>query len=319
MKVASSLPPSGPVPAILCRGLKKSYGDVRAVDGLDLEIRAGRVLRPARPERRRQDDDDRDPRGADAPRRRARSRSSAATGERTSGSCASASASRSRRRGFSDKLTVFETLDLFRSLYPRGRDPERLLADLSLEEKQRRARRQALGRPAPAPRGRLRARGRPGDPLPRRADDGPRPAEPPPALGASSRASARPGATVLLTTHYMEEAERLCDRVAIVDHGKIIAQGTPGRARRRPAGARTSSSSPRSRRSRPRTLKALPGVRDCRRRDDALVRRRRLARRRGAGAPRAARARRREARLALDAPRDARGRLHLADGTGAPR
>ena len=35
------------------------------------------------------------------------------------------------------------------------------------------------------------------------------------------------GGTVLLTTHYMEEAERLCDRVAIMDHGKVIAQGTP--------------------------------------------------------------------------------------------
>src|SRR5207249_8566412 len=35
------------------------------------------------------------------------------------------------------------------------------------------------------------------------------------------------GRTVLLTTHYMEEAERLCDRVAILDHGKVIALGTP--------------------------------------------------------------------------------------------
>ena len=35
------------------------------------------------------------------------------------------------------------------------------------------------------------------------------------------------GRTVLITTHYMEEAEQLCDRVAIVDHGKVIAQGTP--------------------------------------------------------------------------------------------
>ena len=35
------------------------------------------------------------------------------------------------------------------------------------------------------------------------------------------------GGTVLLTTHYMEEAERLCDRVAIMDHGKVIALGTP--------------------------------------------------------------------------------------------
>src|SRR5204862_3238509 len=35
------------------------------------------------------------------------------------------------------------------------------------------------------------------------------------------------GRTVLLTTHYMEEAARLCDRVAILDHGKVIALGTP--------------------------------------------------------------------------------------------
>src|SRR5207248_432899 len=35
------------------------------------------------------------------------------------------------------------------------------------------------------------------------------------------------GRTVLLTTHYMDEAERLCDRVAVVDHGKIIALGSP--------------------------------------------------------------------------------------------
>jgi len=38
----------------------------------------------------------------------------------------------------------------------------------------------------------------------------------------------RRGTTVLLTTHYMEEAERLCDEVAIVDRGRIIAQGLPG-------------------------------------------------------------------------------------------
>ncbi len=35
------------------------------------------------------------------------------------------------------------------------------------------------------------------------------------------------GRTILLTTHYMDEAEKLCDRVAVVDHGKVIAQGTP--------------------------------------------------------------------------------------------
>jgi ABC-2 type transport system ATP-binding protein len=41
------------------------------------------------------------------------------------------------------------------------------------------------------------------------------------------RAVRERGRTILLTTHYMDEAERLCDRVAIVDHGKVIALGTP--------------------------------------------------------------------------------------------
>ena len=41
------------------------------------------------------------------------------------------------------------------------------------------------------------------------------------------RAFQQRGGTVLLTTHYMDEAEKLCDRLSIVDHGKIIASGTP--------------------------------------------------------------------------------------------
>ncbi len=46
------------------------------------------------------------------------------------------------------------------------------------------------------------------------------------------------GRTIVLTTHYMDEAERLCDRVAIIDHGKIIAQGLASRVDR-PAGRRS--------------------------------------------------------------------------------
>jgi len=38
------------------------------------------------------------------------------------------------------------------------------------------------------------------------------------------------GQTILLTTHYMEEADQLCDRVAIMDHGRLLAAGHPGRA-----------------------------------------------------------------------------------------
>jgi ABC-2 type transport system ATP-binding protein len=46
------------------------------------------------------------------------------------------------------------------------------------------------------------------------------------------------GQTILLTTHYMEEADRLCDRVAIMDHGRILALDTPG-ALKRSVGADT--------------------------------------------------------------------------------
>ena len=56
--------------AIAVRGLRKTYGALEAVRGIDFEIAARRGLRPARPERRRQDDDGRDPRGLPPPRRR---------------------------------------------------------------------------------------------------------------------------------------------------------------------------------------------------------------------------------------------------------
>ena len=77
----------------------------------------------------------------------------------------------------------------------------------------------------------------------------------------------RSGHTVLLTTHYMDEAERLCDRVAIVDHGKVIALGTPARADRAGGRRRRWSSSRRRTdgRGRGATARACPGCRRPRR------------------------------------------------------
>jgi ABC-2 type transport system ATP-binding protein len=76
--------------------------------------------------------------------------------------------------------------------------------------------------------------------------------------------------TVLLTTHYIEEAERLCDRVAIVDHGKVMAMGTPRELKHRSAGTTRIE----IRLARPLAsgaMESLEGVADCREFDGAFV------------------------------------------------
>jgi ABC-2 type transport system ATP-binding protein len=125
-----------------------------------------------------------------------------------------------------DKLTVTETLALFRSFYKQSHTVDEVLALVELEEK-RKARVVTLSggqkqRLAVAcalvSKPELLFLDEPTtglDPQSRRQ------------LWDIIRRFRAAGGTVLLTTHYMEEAERLCDRVAIMDHGKIIAQGTP--------------------------------------------------------------------------------------------
>ena len=171
----------------------------------------------------------------------------------------------------------------------------------------RSARRDVFRRDAPAsrPRGIARATGR-GD-VPRRADHRTRPAQPDADVGAHRRARAA-GTTVLLTTQYLEEADRLADRIAVIDGGRIVAEGTATELKRRVAGqrleliatARTPTRSwPRRRRARGRQR---PGCVAPRRR----LRRRRRSRPRTAGrarpranADRPFRARRRQPRRRL--------------------
>jgi ABC-2 type transport system ATP-binding protein len=127
---------------------------------------------------------------------------------------------------FADKLRVDETLQLFASFYPRGRSVEELLAAVSLTEK----RASWVVNLSGGQRQRLAvACALVGDPELVFLD------EPTTGLDPQSRRQlweivrelrAR-GRTIVLTTHYMDEAEKLCDRVAIVDQGKIIAQGSP--------------------------------------------------------------------------------------------
>jgi ABC-2 type transport system ATP-binding protein len=125
-----------------------------------------------------------------------------------------------------DKLTVRETVTLFRSFYKSGLDPLEAIRRVSLEEKVRSYVVQLSG----GQRQRLAvACALVGDPELLFLD------EPTTGLDPQSRrqlwdvinAFRSSNRTVMLTTHYMDEAERLCDRVAVVDQGKIIAQGTP--------------------------------------------------------------------------------------------
>ncbi len=126
----------------------------------------------------------------------------------------------------SEKLTVRETLTLFRSFYRQGLAPDEVLDQVSLEEKGD-ARVSSL---SGGQKQRLAvACALVGDPSLLFLD------EPTTGLDPSSRRQLwelirsfrESGRTILLTTHYMDEAERLCDRVAIVDHGRLIALDTP--------------------------------------------------------------------------------------------
>jgi ABC-2 type transport system ATP-binding protein len=125
-----------------------------------------------------------------------------------------------------DKLTVEETLTLFRSFYAKGREVDATLKVVELEDK-RAARYETL---SGGQKQRLAvACALVGDPELLFLD------EPTTGLDPQSRRMLwdvvakfkRDGGSVVLTTHYMDEAERLCDRVGVVDHGKMIALGTP--------------------------------------------------------------------------------------------
>ena len=70
---------------------------------------------------------------------------------------------------------------------------------------------------------------RPPSPVPRRTDHRARPSQPSRYVGRDPH-SVADGTTVLLTTQYLDEADQLADRVAVVDHGRVIAEGTPGAA-----------------------------------------------------------------------------------------
>ena len=157
---------------------------------------------------------------------RARSRCSASAGARDATRAARAARHSLQETQLTDKLTVDETVRLFRSSTERGRTVDEVLALVELDEKRARC----VGKLSGGQKQRLAvACALVGDPELLFLD------EPTTGLDPQSRRQLwdlltrfrAEGGTILLTTHYMDEAERLCDRVAIVDHGKVIALDTP--------------------------------------------------------------------------------------------
>ena len=213
------------LPALLLRGIRKSYKDVLAVDGLDLEVRPGECFGLLGPNGAGKTTTIEICEGLNLPD----------AGEvRVLGETWHSNGRALRQRlgislqetQFSEKLTVGETIQLFRSFYQRPRPLEEVLAAVQLGEK----RNGRVGQLSGGQKQRLAlACALVADPELFFLD------EPTTGLDPQSRRQLwdliesvrRAGRTVVLTTHYMDEAERLCDRVAIVDHGKIIALGTP--------------------------------------------------------------------------------------------
>jgi ABC-2 type transport system ATP-binding protein len=211
--------------ALLVNGLRKAYKDVVAVDGIALEVRGGECFGLLGPNGAGKTTTIEICEGLTVPD----------AGEvEVLGLRWSSDAPALRQRlgiqlqetQLTDKLTVIETLTLFRSFYRQGPDPSETIALVQLQEK-RDAR---VGTLSGGQKQRLAlACALVGDPDLLFLD------EPTTGLDPQARRQLwdlivefkQAGRTILLTTHYMEEAEQLCDRVAIMDHGLVIARGTP--------------------------------------------------------------------------------------------
>lgn len=212
-------------PAVSCQGLIKRYGSVVAVDGLDLEVRGGECFGLLGPNGAGKTTTIEILQGL-LPADAGEVRVLGLSWERDEPELRQRMGSQLQETKLAEKLTVYETLRLFRSFYRRGRAVEEVLGMVQLAEK----RTSWVVKLSGGQRQRLAvACALVCDPDILFLD------EPTTGLDPQSRRQlwdvisgfrAR-GGTVLLTTHYMEEAERLCDRVAVIDHGRIIAQGSP--------------------------------------------------------------------------------------------
>ena len=217
-------------PSLLLRSLRKTYNDVVAVDGLDLEVARGECFGLLGPNGAGKTTTIEICEGLTEPDSGPQNTSTV----ELLGLTWRANAAELRQRigvqlqetQFSDKLTVEETIRLFRSFYHHGITVEESIKTAQLEEKRKS---RVVGLSGGQKQRLAMACALVGDPELLFLD------EPTTGLDPQARRHLwdlvdelkRAGRTIILTTHYMDEAERLCDRVAIMDHGKIIALGTP--------------------------------------------------------------------------------------------
>lgn len=216
------------MPAVRAIDLSKRYGDVAAVDGVSIEVEAGEILGLLGPNGAGKTTTVEMLEGLRAPD----------TGAVHVLGCdlrTDLPAVRQRigvqlqTTALYPRLKVREVLDLFRTFYAGDTvDTDELIELVDLQDKAGSLTRGLSGGQAQRLSVALALVNRPEmvfldepttglDPQARRA------------LWDTIRDIRRRGATVLLTTHYMEEAEALCDRVAIMDGGRIIAEGPPAR------------------------------------------------------------------------------------------
>jgi len=214
-----------PAPAIEVKGLRKSYGDFEAVRGVDLAVEAGEVFALL---------------GPNGAGKTTTVEIMEGHRQRTSGEVSVLGFDPGKReRGLKERigivlqetgvnrfLTVAEVIDQFRSYYPHPRPLDEIIEVVELTEKRNDLVRKLSG-------GQQRrldvAVGLAGDPDLLFLD------EPTTGFDPSARRNAwqmvknlnELGKTVFLTTHYMDEAQFLADRVAIIVGGKIVAEGTP--------------------------------------------------------------------------------------------
>ena len=211
--------------ALSVRNLRKAYSDVVAVDGIDLAIPAGECFGLLGPNGA----------GKTTTIEICEGLTDADSGEveilglnwkRDSRELRQRLGIQLQETQLSDKLTVQETVRLFRSFFRKGPEVAEVIARVQLEEKAA----SRVGSLSGGQKQRLAlACALVGDPDFLFLDE--------PTTGLDPQARRQlwdlierfraSGRTIMLTTHYMDEAERLCDRVAIMDHGKIIALGTP--------------------------------------------------------------------------------------------